>query len=90
MITDKESVIVANEDPGLKRFECEEPESDTSEADDDVVQSRFNFDRFQPDEDDYESAGVCETRNRTIYPKGLKLDLNNLSQFTNLSFCRSE
>lgn len=88
MIVAGESVIVANELPDSERFECEQPEE--SEEADDEVESRFNFDRFEPDDDDYESAVVCETRNKTIYPKGLKLDSNNLSQFINLYFCRSE
>jgi hypothetical protein len=78
-----DNVIQLNHLSNSEPFECEEPAS----AD---VQSRFNYDHFTPEEDDYESAVVCETRNRTIYPKGFFKKLTFLVEITNSLFGRIE
>lgn len=65
----EQNVKVPNQQPNLEQFECED--TDIESETDMNVQSRFNFEHFQPDDDDdYESVVVCETRNKTIYPKG--------------------
>lgn len=76
-----DNVIHINQLSNSETFECEEPESWD-------VQSRFNSDQYNPEEDDYESAVICETRNRTIYPKGFFKKLNFLAELTNLLFVR--
>lgn len=67
----------------LQPFECDEPD-DESEMNYDLV-SRI-FDKFAPDDDDYESeANACESRNRTIYPKALNNIHNELKPVVNNS-----
>lgn len=66
----------------LEPFECEEMMDD----DDESVQSRINgvsHDFETIEEDDYESVVVCETRNRTIYPKALNSITNELISVVN-------
>lgn len=46
------------------------------------IAARVN-DFFVPEDDDYESAEVCEVRNRTIFPKALNSVTNQLIPVVN-------
>lgn len=57
-------------------FDCDDPEDE----EDPLVESRFNFDSFNPDDDDYETVTTeysCEKFNQTIYPQAMN-NVNNV------------
>lgn len=62
-------------------FECDEPANETALVAFHIV-ARVN-DMYVPEDDDYESAEICEVRKRTIYPKALNSVTNQFIPVVN-------